>query len=513
MKRANKAPFFLLWKGLCAGFMVWACLVTAGSGYAATINFNASIEDGTVLKGASGSNLNGQVRFGVFWNQDVANPSFLDEVAVGSIWSSTTADQRFSALQDSFLSLTSSAISVTNGTFNFSGDANNEYNTGLVDANEDLILVSMRDAAIFAFVVDSFSSPTALAVLSATFSTVGDEGDTLSGRTTWGLGFNPVSDPEWGSIDATANIVIGTALGSPITAVQLETLSVDSSGTGVAAITPTGPLAPLSTIYGTASPVQTINISGTNLTGNITATAPFGVEVSSDGTTYGITATFLQSGGSVDGTLYVRLAATAPVSGAYDSQNIVLSSGAINVNVTTAASGNSVAAKALTISGLTAANKDFDGTTAVTVSGTPTFVGLANGEVYSVSGSVAWAFPNSTVGDNKGLTQSGSYTSPSGNYSVTQPTLTASIRAIPALRLLTIGTPVFANGNTTVMHTFAGNTNATYQFEFKSSLTETWKTHPVVVNAGNNFSVTFTNTGVNSTNEWKNKMFFRVKNS
>ena len=509
MKRANKAPFFLLWKGLCAGFMVWACLVTAGSGYAATINFNASIEDGTVLKGASGSNLNGQVRFGVFWNQDVANPSFLDEVAVGSIWSSTTADQRFSALQDSFLSLTSSAISVTNGTFNFSGDANNEYNTGLVDANEDLILVSMRDAAIFAFVVDSFSSPTALAVLSATFSTVGDEGDTLLGRTTWGLSFNSVSD-EWGSIDATANTVVGAAGGSPISSVQLVALS---GGVG-AAISSTGALAPLSTIYGTASPVQTISISGTGLTGDITATAPTGVEVSSDGTTYGIAATFGQSGGSVAGTLHVRLAATAPVSGSYDSQNIVLSSnGASSVNVTTAASGNLVAAKGLTISGLTAANKDFDGTTAATVSGTPTFVGLANGEVYSVSGSVAWAFPDSTVGDNKALSRSGSYTSPSGNYSVDQPTLTASIRAIPTLRLLTIGTPVFANGNTTVMHTFAGNTNATYQFEFKSSLTETWKTHPVVVNAGNNFSVTFTNTGVNSTNEWKNKMFFRVKNS
>ena len=512
MKRANKAPFFLLWKGLCAGFMVWACLVAAGSGYAVTINFDSSIADGTVLKDASGDNLDGEVRFGVFWNQNSANPSFLDEAAVGSIWSTNSASQRFSALQSRFLSLTSLDILVTNGSFNFSGTANNAYDTGMVDLNEDPILVSMRDAAIFAFVVDSFSSPTALAVLSAVFATVGDEAAIQGSNTTWALRFNSVSD-EWGPIVATANIVIGTALGSPIGSVQLETLSVDSSGTGVAAITPTGPLAPLSTIYGTASPVQTINISGTNLTGNITATAPTGVEVSSDGTTYGITATFLQSGGSVDGTLYVRLAATAPVSGAYDSQNIVLSSGAIIVNVTTAASGNSVAAKALTISGLTAANKDFDGTTVATVTGTPSFVGLANGETYPVSGSVAWAFSESTVGDNKTLIQTGSYSAPSGNYSVGQPTLTASIRAIPALRLLTIGTPVFANGNTTVMHTFAGNTNATYQFEFKSSLTETWKSHPEVVNAGSNFSVTFTNTGVNSTNEWKNKMFFRVKNS
>jgi hypothetical protein len=208
------------------------------------------------------------------------------------------------------------------------------------------------------------------------------------------------------------------------------------------------------------------------------------------------------------------LAAAAPVSGSYDSQNIVISSsGASNVIVTTAASGNSVAAKGLTISGLTAANKDFDGTTVATVSGTPTFVGLANGENFSVSGPVTWSFSDSTVGENKTLSQTGGYSAPSGNYSVTQPILTASIRALPTLRLLTIGTPVFADGKTTVTHTFAGNSNATYQFEFKSSLTEAWQTHPVVVNAGNNFSVTFTNTGINSTNEWKNKMFFRVKNS
>ena len=511
MKQAYKAPFFQSWKGLCAGFMVWACLVAAGSGYAVTINFDSSIADGTVLKDASGDNLDGEVRFGVFWNQNSANPIFLDEAAVGSIWSTNSASQRFSALQSRFLSLTSSAIAVTNGTFNFTGLADNAYDTGILDANDDPILVDMRDAAIFAFVVDSFSAPTALAVFfSDIYAVVGNENNTQGSDTLWDLTFNSVDDGDgWGGRVPTARTVIGTTDGTPISSVQLEALS----GTGGAAITSTGTLVPLSTIYGTPSSVQIISISGTGLTDNITATAPTGVQVSSDGTDYASTAIFVQSGGSVSGSLRVRLAATAPVSGAYDSQNIVLSSGAINVNVTTAASGNSVAAKALTISGLTAANKDFDGTTAVTVSGTPTFVGLANGETYSVNGSVTWAFPDTTVGNNKPLSRTGSYSAPSGNYSVTQPTLTASIRALPTLRLLTIGTPVFADGKTTVTHAFAGNTNATYQFEYKSALTEAWQTHPVVVNAGSNFSVTFTNTGVNSTNEWKNKMFFRVKNS
>jgi hypothetical protein len=510
MKQAYEAPFFQSWKGLCAGFMVWACLVAAGSGYAVTINFDSSIADGTVLKDASGDNLDGEVRFGVFWNQNVANPSFLDEAAVGSIWSTNSASQRFSALQSRFLSLTSSAIAVTNGTFNYTGTADNAYDTGIDDGEGGTLLVSMRDAAIFAFVVDSFSAPTALAVFfSDIYAEVGNEGNLYGSDTEWALTFNLVEDV-WGPTVPTARTVIGTTDGTPISSVQLEALS----GTGGAAITTTGTLAPLSTTYGTPSSVQTISISGTGLTGDITATAPTGVQVSSDGITYGSTANFLRSGGSVSEILQVRLAATAPVSGSYNLQNIVLSStGASSVNVTTTASGNSVLPKALYISGLTAANKDFDGTTTATVTGTPAYDGLVNGDTSSVSGTVTWAFPDAAVGSGKTLDRSGSYNAPSANYTVSQPALTASIRALPTLRMLSIGTPVFTNGNTTITHAFSGNSGASYVFEFKTGLTNTWQTNAVAVGSSTNFSVTFTNTGVNSTNEWKNKMFFRVKNS
>jgi hypothetical protein len=94
------------------------------------------------------------------------------------------------------------------------------------------------------------------------------------------------------------------------------------------------------TTYGTASAAQSFAVSGSNLTANLVATAPTGYEVSSDGTTYGSTATFNPTSGSASGTLRVRLAATAAVSGSYNSQNIVLSStGAANVNIATAASG------------------------------------------------------------------------------------------------------------------------------------------------------------------------------
>ena len=181
------------------------------------------------------------------------------------------------------------------------------------------------------------------------------------------------------------------------------------------------------TTYGTQSAAQAFAVSGSNLTADLVATAPAGFEVSSDGVAYGSTATFVTAGGSASGSLRLRLAATAPA-GVYNAQSVVLSSpGATSVNITTAATGNTVAAKAVTITGLAAEDKPYDGTTSVVVTGTPAYAGLVNGESFDVSGSVTWAFPDENVGNNKALVRTGSFTAPSANYTVTQPVLTASI--------------------------------------------------------------------------------------
>jgi len=189
------------------------------------------------------------------------------------------------------------------------------------------------------------------------------------------------------------------------------------------------------TTYGTPATAQTFTVAGSNLTADVTATAPTGFEVSSDGTTYGSTATFTRSGGgtSASGTLRVRLAATAGVGGSYNSQTIELAStGATTRNITTAASGNTVSAKGLTITGLTAQNKNWDGTTTATVTGTPAYSGLVNGESFSITDAVTWTFPDANVGTTKTLTRAGSFSAPSANYNVTQPTLTANISALVA---------------------------------------------------------------------------------
>lgn len=204
----------------------------------------------------------------------------------------------------------------------------------------------------------------------------------------------------------------------------------------VPAITSSGTLSAFGTTYGTPSVSQNVSVSGTGLAGNITATAPTGFEVSSDNSTWGGTASFTPSAGVVSSaTLYVRLAATAGVSGSYNSQNISLtSSGASTVNIPTAASGNLVSAKGLTITGLTGADKVYDGSASASFTGTAAYSGLANGESFSVSGTPAASFATAAVGTGKTITVTG-YTAPSANYSLTQPTLSGSIAPNATLTL------------------------------------------------------------------------------
>jgi YDG domain len=209
--------------------------------------------------------------------------------------------------------------------------------------------------------------------------------------------------------------------------------SSNSVTPNIPTITGTATATAFTTTYGTASAVQSFSVSGANLTANLVATAPTGFEVSSDGTSYVSTATFTQSGGSASGTLRIRLAATAAVSGTYNAQNIVLSStGATPVNITTAASGNAVSAKALTITGLSGVNKVTDGGNTAALSGTASLSGVLSADLANVTlgGTYTANFGQSTVGTSLPITVSG-YTisgSASGNYSLTQPTgLTANI--------------------------------------------------------------------------------------
>jgi len=208
-------------------------------------------------------------------------------------------------------------------------------------------------------------------------------------------------------------------------ATQTFTVSAASSPT----IITSGSLSAVSTTYGTASASPTsFTVSGSTLNANLTVTAPTGFEVSTSlGSGYASSLTLTQSSGSVASTtIYVRLAAATAV-GTYSGNIAVSGGGATTQNVATASS--TVSAKALTITGLSAADKTYDGNATVSVTGTAAFSGLVTGESGTPSGSVTWAFPDANAGSNKSLTRTGTYSAPSANYSLTQPSLTANITA------------------------------------------------------------------------------------
>ena len=237
----------------------------------------------------------------------------------------------------------------------------------------------------------------------------------------------------WSVTPATV-IVNGTTYTlTPVVSATAVSVTATPAGGGSITATPKIFPATVSAIYGTNSSTTSVSVSGSGLTADITATSPFGLEVSSDGSTFGSTATFTQSGGSASGTLYARLKNNAPV-GSYNSQNVSLSSPGVNsTNAVTTASGNTVTPKALTIVSATAQNKSYDGNTTAVVTGTldtdEAFgAGTSNdGKPYTgdiVTASAPGAFANAGPGTAISVT-AGTFIlsgSSAGNYTVTQPT-------------------------------------------------------------------------------------------
>ena len=203
--------------------------------------------------------------------------------------------------------------------------------------------------------------------------------------------------------------------------------SVDPVGTGTPTVSVSGTLVAVNTTYGTASPVPTsFTVSGSNLTEGILINAPSGYEISqtAGGASGYATRQTVGAAGTVTATtIYARLQATAPV-GTYSGNITCNSAGSAGATIATVAS--SVAKKQLTINGLVGVDKEYDTTSAAGVTGTPSYVGLVNGDNLGVTGVASATFADKNVGTNKTVTISG-FTDPNGNYSVTAPTVTASI--------------------------------------------------------------------------------------
>jgi hypothetical protein len=238
------------------------------------------------------------------------------------------------------------------------------------------------------------------------------------------------------------------------------------------------------TPYGTPSEEQSFAISGAGLSEDLTATAPTGFEVSFDGTSYGSTATFTPSSGTASGSLRIRLAATALVSGNYNSKDIVLSSsGATSVNITTASSGNVVSKATPTIA------------TAPTASGITFGQTLADSNLTDGEASTGgiFAFTTPSTAPNAGTasqevtftpTDGDNYNNASTTVSVTTSKATPTITTAPTASGITFGETLASSSLTGGL----ASTDGTFAFT-------TPGTSPAVGTANQGVTFTPTDTG------------------
>lgn len=162
--------------------------------------------------------------------------------------------------------------------------------------------------------------------------------------------------------------------------------------------------------------------------------------ISSTSVTYGSTLSLTTGGGTGSGSnSFVVDSGPCTVSGSTLSTT---AAGTCMVTATKAANGNylvssststaiTVNPKGLSITGLTGVNKEFDHGVVGTATGTPTLVGKVGSDDVLLSGTPTFAFGAAAVTNGHTLTASG-YTltgTTAGNYTLTQPTVTANITA------------------------------------------------------------------------------------
>ncbi len=258
--------------------------------------------------------------------------------------------------------------------------------------------------------------------------------------------------PTSGTMNATSYVEYYNKGNSSTTRCYITAISVTYAATGPSITLGNSNVlnGALISTYGTASATaRTITVSGSALTANIIATAANHFEVSNNGTTWGQTATFTQSGGAVSGTLSVRLAATAPVNGSYNNVTAatLTSSAATDALAKTSTTGNSVSKKALTLTvnprtityGETVSN--------VTATANNSYVlsGFVNGET-SASGLTGTPTYNTTYAGNENAGAVGETVSYNNGLSATNYTFSNASGALTIQRANTTSVTV-TNGS------------------------------------------------------------------
>jgi hypothetical protein len=249
-------------------------------------------------------------------------------------------------------------------------------------------------------------------------------------------------------------------------------------------ITASGTFGALSTTYGTpSSSSNSVVVSGGSLTSNVTATAPTGFQISSDGSSWSTNATFTQTDGFADGTLFLRLASNAPAA-TYSNQVVALTSGSASNSIAIATS--TVNQKVLTVTA-EAKSKVFG---AADPALTYTSSGLVDGD--SLSGSLARA-----AGENVGTYAISQGTLANANYSIsfTGASLTITAAALPAVSWGT-STITNSNGVASFSYLYSGRSSNGISTTYSNSLAPTNAGYYTVVatSTDGNYSGSSTNT-------------------
>ncbi len=176
-----------------------------------------------------------------------------------------------------------------------------------------------------------------------------------AGLTTTAKNFFLVADP----VSSVGYTTAACQVSLPITGVTVSTGSVTGStitGTSYTFVSPTdpailvtgGPLSLGNTVTGTNSSPQTFTVSGSNLTADITITAPSLFQVSTDGSSYGSTKTLTRSGVSVGTTTVYVMFSPSSADGAHSGTVTMSTTGAANGTVSV--SGNAISTEPTTVS-------------------------------------------------------------------------------------------------------------------------------------------------------------------
>jgi hypothetical protein len=265
----------------------------------------------------------------------------------------------------------------------------------------------------------------------------------------------------WGATGEAGTWYLNTSSGGTGTALDFVVegqLATVSAGGGSPVITPSGSFAAVSTTYGAASAASatTVTVTGGSLTADITATAPTGFQVSSDGTTWGSTATFTQTDGFANGTLYLRLAANA-AAGAYNDQVVTLSSTGAS-NQTVAIANSTVSPASLASNQITLTPGAGSAYTASGPAGSTFTIGYAgrtaNGIATSYSSSTAptaagyYTVTATSTGNYSGSNSTNTFVAGpvAGNDAITKPADNSRIK-IPTTTLLANDSRIHSDGS------------------------------------------------------------------